>query len=208
MALRIKGKWHRSRRSPRNIQGSARPKTLSDLSSVISFNIWKVSKELYQNMAKDKFKFIDESMVMGIITETIAFLSQVVDRTIYDRIDENERGPFMNAMAKHLGETMQTNMSEMWGEADYVGPFYATLNQRFAEYAECSFSEEEGGYAFRRLLGEHIADLMSSGDNRWVVEHVMDIEAPKAMALIQKLTVDILGLRQSKQAPGSAELPK
>lgn len=198
MALRIKGKWHRSRRSRKNSQGSARPKTLADLSSVIAFNIWKVSNALFHNMGKEDFTFTNETMVMGTITETIAFLSQVVDRTIYDKIDEKERGPFMNAMAKHLGETMQTNMSEMWGEADYVGPFYVTLNQRFGEYAECSFSEKEGGYAFRRLLGERIADLMASGDNRWVVEHVMDVEAPRAMAIIQKLTIDILGLRQSK----------
>lgn len=205
MALRIKGKWHRSKRSRKNIQGSARPKTLSDLSSVIAFNIWKVSKELFQNMRKEDFSFTNETMVMGIITETIAFLSQVVDRTLYDKIDEQDRGPFMNAMAKHLGETMQSNMTEMLGENDYMTPFYATLNQRFGEYAECSFDVEEGGYAFRRLLAEHIADLMASGDNRWVLEHVMDIEAPKAMKIIQKLCTDILGLRQSKRASESTK---
>jgi len=196
MALRIKSKWHRSRRSRRNIEGSARPKTLEDLSSVIAFNLWRIAHEAFRNLRKEDYEFNDEQQVTAVIVEMIAFLSQVVDRTIYGKIDEAERGPFMNTMVRHLGTTLQSNMVQLFGEGDYVGPFIDTLNARFAEYAECPYSMEEGeGFAFRRLLGEKIAEHMAVTDNRWVVEQIMDIEAPTAMKALQRLVIDVLGLR-------------
>jgi hypothetical protein len=87
-------------------------------------------------------------------------------------------------------------MTELMGEGDYVSGFYETLNERFGEYAECPWDDGEGpGYAFRRTLGEKIADHMAVIDNRWVVEQVMDIEAPKAAETLMRLTTDVLGLR-------------
>jgi hypothetical protein len=196
MALRIKSKWHRSRRSRKNMEGSQEPKTLTDLSSVIAFNLWKVAKELYRNMENEDFRFDNQQQVMAITIEVMAFLVQVVDRTVYGKVEEEERGPFINALAQHLGRTLQETMTEMMGEGDYMSAFYQTLNERFAEYAECPWDVQEGpGYAFRRTLGEKIADHMASVDNRWVVEQVMDIEAPKAAESLMRLTTDVLGLR-------------
>jgi hypothetical protein len=197
MALRIKSKWHRSKRSRKNIEGSSKPKTLEDLSSVIAFNLWRIAHEAFRNLRKEDYEFKDEQQVMAVIIEMIAFLAQVVDRTVYGKIDESERGPFMNAMVRHLGTTLQSNMVQLFGEGDYLGPFIDTLNARFAEYAECPYSTEEGeGFAFRRLLGEKVAEHMAATDNRWVVEQVMDIEAPAAMKTLQRLVIDVLGLRR------------
>jgi len=42
MAIRMKTKWHRSKRSQRNMEGAKKTKTMTDLAGVISFNIWKL----------------------------------------------------------------------------------------------------------------------------------------------------------------------
>jgi len=196
MAIRIKSKWHRSKRSRRNIEGSSKPKTLEDLSSVIAFNLWRIAHEAFRNLRKEDYEFKDEQQVTAVIVEVMAFLVQVVDRTVYGKIDETERGPFINAMVRNLGETLQANMVELRGEADYIKPFNETLNSRFAEYAECPYSTDEGeGFAFRRLLGEKVAEQMAATDNRWIVEQIMDVEAPPAMKNLQRLVIDVLGLR-------------
>ena len=43
------------------------------------------------------------------------------------------------------------------------------------------------------FLASKVSDAMASGDNKWVVEQVMDVEAPEMLPLVRKLvdlTVD------------------
>ena len=60
MAVRLKTKWHRSKRSERNRRGSSAPKKLEDLSSVIGINIWKLAKEAFLHMEKEGFRFRED----------------------------------------------------------------------------------------------------------------------------------------------------
>ena len=128
-----------------------------------------------------------------------AFLTQIADRMVFGKLSDEERERFVNAVAQNLVRTMQANQEELYGPADYAGPFVKTLNERFAEYAECSYDEKEGpGYAFRRLLGEKVYEAMATTDNKWVIEHVMDIETPGAVKSMQRLVTDVMGLRKLK----------
>lgn len=200
MAVRMKTRWHRSRRSKRNIEGSAREKSLDDLASVMGFNIWKIAKELYAHMEQEGFRFAEDAQVVEILTETIAFLITVVDRLLYGQVDEQVRAEFINALAKHLSKTVETNQLDLMGPGDYITPYVETLNARFAEYAECSFSQEEGpGYEFRRFFAEQVARVMAVTDNKWVLEQVMDIEAPNAVTTLRRLARDVLALGRSAQ---------
>jgi hypothetical protein len=201
MAVRMKTRWHRSRRSRRNIEGSSREKSPEDLAGVIAFNIWKLARETFHHMDKEGFRFEDRE-VIGVITEMIAFLIQVADRLVYGRISDDERAQFINSLARTLAQTVQSNQEDLFGPADYISPFVAVLNDRFAHYAECSYDDTEGpGYAFRRYLGERVAEAMAGTDNKWVIEHVMEIEAPDAVKNIRRLVTDVMGLRTRSNPP-------
>jgi len=202
MAIRLKTKWHRSKRSRRNIEGSSKPKLIEDLASVIAFNIWKLAQETFRHMDKEGFTYTSDEQVVGVITEVIAFLMQITDRMVYGHLDDDERGRFINEMARNLVRTMQANQEDIYGEGDYGAPFIATLNERFASYAECSYDDKEGpGYAFKRVLGEKVFEAMATTDNKWVIEHVMEFEAPTMLKELRRMVINVMGLRKSKKKP-------
>jgi len=197
MAVRIKTRWHRSRRSRKNIEGSQREKTMDELAGVVAFNVWKIAQNTFSHMEKDGFRFARDEQAIGVIVEMVAFLTQVADRMVYDYLDGDQRREFVTGVAKHLGQTLQTNQMDIQGPGDYINPFIELLNQRFSEYAECSFDAKDGpGYAFKRVLGDKIAQVMASSEAKWVVEHVMEIEVPDAVKQTMRLVTDVMGLRQ------------
>lgn len=202
MAVRLKTRWHRSKRSRRNIESSSKPKTVEKLAGVIAFNIWKLAQETFRHMDKEGFTYTSDEQVMGVITEVIAFLVQVADRMVYGHLDDDERSRFVNEMARNLVRTMQANQEEIYGDGDYGSPFIKILNERFATYAECSYDDKEGpGYAFKRVLGEKVFEAMSTTDNKWVIEHIMEFEVPTMLTPLRRMVTDIMGLRKSSKTP-------
>lgn len=196
MAIRLKTKWHESKRVHRGRRNRSRTKTLEDRAGVVGFNIWKVAQQVLRNMMEEEqFSFPHDRQVLEVMTELMAFLLQVVDRQVYGQIPEAQRGPFIVAIARHLANTYQTNALDMLGDGDYAGPFIETLNARAQEYAECAYGEDGPGYNFKRVLADHIATVMSAADNKWVLEWVMEIEAPEAVKQVRRLVGSALGIR-------------
>jgi hypothetical protein len=192
MAIRIKTKWHRSKRGGARESG---PKTPADLASVIAFNLWKISQEAFRRMEKEGFRFREDTQVTTLITEFIAYLSHVVDRMLYGRLDDTQRAEFMNALVRQLAHTMVENQRELLGPGNYLDPFIATINARFDQYSECVYSEESGpSYEMTRGLAQKISEAMQVTDDRWVLEQIMDIEAPEAVKLLRRLVKDVVGL--------------
>jgi hypothetical protein len=67
------------------------------------------------------------------------------------------------------------------------------LNARFEEYATFEYLGAEPGYPCLRYFATKVSDVMAGSDNKWVVEQMMDIEAPAMVRLMKKLvdqTVD------------------
>ncbi len=195
MAVRIKSKWHRSKRSERNIKGSSREKTLKDLSSVIAFNMWKLVQNVFKHMEGEGFRFVKDEQVIDVLTELLAYGVHSVDRLIYEKVDEKQRGPFVIALAKDLAKTMEGNQIDLLGPGDYFDIFINKLNQRFETYSECTFEDQQPGYEFNRYLARNISDIMSATDDKWVVEQVMDIEIPEMFPKLKKLVEDVLGAK-------------
>lgn len=193
MAIRIKTKWHRSKRTGVRAGG---PKTLTDLAGVIAFNLWKISQEAFRRMEKEGFRFREDSQVTTLITEFIAYLSHIVDRMIYGRIEDTQRAEFMNALVKHLATTMAENQQQLFGPGSYIDPFIATINARYDQYAECGYTDDKGpSYEMTRGLAQKISETMQVTDDRWVLEQVMDIEAPDAVKILRRLVQDVMGLK-------------
>jgi hypothetical protein len=198
MAVRLKTRWHRSKRSERNRRGSNAPKKLEDLSSVIGINIWKLAKEAFLHMEKEGFRFREDTQAIGFLSEFIIYKLHITDRMMYGIVSEEERVGFMNATAKYLTDSVVDNQTDLLGPGEYRDEFITLMNHRMANYAECSFKDDEPGYDFTRYLARNIADIMQATDEKWVVEQVIDVEAPTIVEKITRVVTEVLGLRQRK----------
>jgi len=169
------------------------PRTLAERAGVIGANLWKLSLEIFKHMEKEGFRFGSDRLVTGVLTEFIAFVAQLVDRAVYGRLSDAERAALIGAVAGHLAATMENNQRDLFGPGEYRKPFIDALNARFGEYAQFECPGGEPGYACLRFFATRVSDAMADGDNKWVVEQMMDIEAPEMVRVARKLveqTVD------------------
>jgi hypothetical protein len=163
------------------------PRTLADRAGVIGANIWKISLEIFKHMENDGFRFGSDRMAITVIAEFIAFLVQIVDRKVYGRLTEADRAGLINAVAAHLAATVENNQLDLFGPGDYRGQFVSLLNERFGEYAGFEYAGGEPGYPCLRFFAAKVAEAMADGDNKWVMEQMIDIEAPEMVRLMGKL---------------------
>jgi hypothetical protein len=162
-------------------------RTLAERASVIGANIWKISFEIFKHMEKEGFRFGSDRLVTDVMTEFIAFLVQLADRAVYGRLSEADRAALIGEVVRHLAATMENNQRDLFGPGEYRKPFIDLLNSRFGEYAGFEYAGAEPGYPCLRFLAAKVADAMASGDSKWVVEQMMDIEAPEMVRLVKKL---------------------
>lgn len=186
----IKTRW-RNRKAPR---------TLEERAGVIGANIWKIALEIYKHLEKEGFRFGSDREVTTVMTELIAFLVQLTDRTVYGRLSDADRATLINAVAGHLAKTMENNQLDLFGPGDYRTPFIRTLNERFEHYARFEYSDGDPGYACLRYFGSMVSDAMASSDNKWVLEQIMDVEAPEMVRLAKKLVDQVVTAETSEPA--------
>jgi len=197
MAVRLKTRWHRSTRSERNREGSQRTKTLENLCSVAAINIWKLAKEAFTRMEKENFRFREDIQAIDVIAEFCIFMLHITDRMIYGTFSDEERGRLINGIAKEIMTTIESNQIDLLGAGDYRAEFVDKLNERLANYAECGFDEDGPAYDFLRYLAKNVADIMSLSDDKWVLEQVMDVEAPELAQRIRPVVCDVFSLKNS-----------
>ena len=162
-------------------------RSVEERAGVIGANIWKIAVEIFRHMEKEGFRFGSDRMTTEVIAESIAFLVQLADRAVYGRLAEEERAALIGAVVRHLAATMENNQQDLFGPGEYRKPFIDLLNARFGEYAGFEYRDGEPGYACLRFFAGKVAEAMAPGDNKWVVEQVMEIEAPEMARLVRKL---------------------
>jgi len=162
-------------------------RTLADRAGVIGANVWKISLEIFKHMEKEGFRFGSDRLVTDVLAEFIAFLVQLTDRAVYGKLSEADRATLIGEVAGHLAVTMENNQLDLLGPGEYRKPFIALLNARFGEYAGFECPGGEPGYPCVRFFATKVSDAMASSDNKWVVEQIMDIEAPEMVRVIRKL---------------------
>ena len=170
-----------------------RARTLTERAGVIGANVWKISLEIFKHMEKEGFRFGSDRLVTGVLSEFIAFLVQLVDRAVYGKLIEVDRATLIGEVAGHLAATMENNQLDLFGPGEYRKPFVDLLNTRFAEYAGFECPGGEPGFPCLRYFATRVSDAMAGSDNKWVVEQMMDIEAPEMVRVVKKLveqTVD------------------
>jgi hypothetical protein len=177
------------------------PRTLADRAGVIGANVWKISLEIFKHMEKEEFRFGSDRLVTDVMAEFIAFLVQLADRAVYGRLSDADRATLIGEAARHLAATMENNQRDLLGAGEYRKPFIDLLNARFAEYAGFAYAGAEPGYPCLRFFASKVADAMAGGDNKWVVEQMMDIEAPEMVRLVSKLIEQTVQAGPASRAP-------
>ncbi|NNG12147.1 MAG: hypothetical protein HKM88_02750 [Halobacteria archaeon] len=181
--MRVKSKW--------NLKDKER--SLSETGGAIAFILWRIAQQGVLNLENEGFQTDTNAQRLDIIAEFLAFLVHLVDRMTIENLAQDERVEFITSLARHLADNMQQNRTDAEGKGEYRKALVNLLNERAAEYAEFSFTDNEPGFAFRRYFGENVRAVMGAKDNKWITDQVMDIEVPEALKPLSKALRDLFG---------------
>jgi hypothetical protein len=167
MALRIKSRWH----------DDEAERNLDEISGALAYILWRLAKDKAINLHGQDFVYQSDQQRMDVILEYLMFEIQLVDRLARQRIglDDERRRHLVANTVKGVARHVHDNNVDLFGTGEYVKPFIDRFNQRGAEYAEYTYQDDGPSYPFLRHLGFEIQQVMgSSGENRWVIDQVMD----------------------------------
>lgn len=166
MALRIKSHWH-----------GESERSLEEIASALGFISWRIAQEYAINLHGQDFVYQDDRQRMDVITEYVIFQLQIADRLSYQQFElaDEERQQLILALANKLAMHIQDNGVDLFGPGEYIPAFFAKLNNRGAEYAKYNYTDDGPSYPFMRHLGYEMQQIMGlEGENRWVIDQVMD----------------------------------
>jgi hypothetical protein len=180
--LRLKTHWHQP----------GTPKSAGQTASAIAFMVWRISRQVIDRLRAAGFDVEPGPMYFGVMRETLVFLALVADRMAWTQLGPEARAEFTTAQVRRLAELLDENETDLLGPAPADGPswrdrFIDQFNTLSEHYAEFGFSAEEGpDFGFRRYYGTRLEPLLPEKDRRWVLDQVMVVESPDAVALVQK----------------------
>jgi len=186
VAVRIKAHWHNDEVE----------RSLDEIAGALAFIAWRLATDKAITLHGADFVYEDDAQRMAVITEYLVFELQLVDRIARDRLglSDEDRKALVIALARRLAGHVQDNATDLLGPGDHVSPFVAKLNQRGAEYAEFGFTGEGPTYPFLRHLGYEIQQIMGrEGENRWVIDQVMDKDGYEVYRQIDRAIGDLFG---------------
>lgn len=180
-----------------------RDRSINDIASAIAFNLWRVAAEGLLHLENDGFETISQSQRLDVIAEFVSFMVHIADRMVYGKMSDEQRREFIIALASHLTTTMQSNRVDANGAGQYRDAFTDLLNLRMNDYAQCSYSEQEGpGFSLKRIFGQHVRDKMGAKDNKWIPDYIIDAEAPMAVGALKGVLEGMLSLEpQNRKSP-------
>jgi len=179
---RIKDRWHNSTPDDTERQVLSE-KSLKDQASALAFIQWRSALTTAINLHAEDFRYDNDQQRVGVITEYLAFQVQLVDRLSAEFLSNAERELLISEICRKLTEQVQDNLQDIAGPGRYQAPFVALLNRRFGEYAEFGFKDGAPAYNARRFLGHSVLMLLGEDQtNRWVIDQVIDIDAPELIA--------------------------
>lgn len=176
--IRVKSNWFKGDRK----------KTPEEIAGALAFTIWRISDNTLKNVRKADFDIAIGDQYFAFLTEFLIFLVQVADRIVYTQLSEEDRFDFTSALVNRVAEHLAENQSEWLGKPvrEYKDRFIDRLNQRAGEYADFHYTGVETSFSFILYLGQCMRDVMDEKDKTWVVDQIMAIEVPEAVAMLEK----------------------
>ncbi len=187
MALRIKSKWFQRDTA----------KTPQQTASVMAFITWRVVQHMLKHMRTANFSIDVGAPYFAFTREALVFLTIVLDRMAYARMGAHDRVEFVSALVRRVAEILQENEDTFLGpppdeEATHFERFIDLFNGLSELYADFGFDETGPDFAFVRYFGHRIEALMPEKDQRWVIDQIMGVEVPEAVAMLQRAMPGVL----------------
>ena len=185
---RIKDKWHNS--TPDNsVRNVTEEKSGEDQASALAYIIWRQALNGAINLHAEDFHYSDDQQRIGVISELLAFQVQHVDRLVSGFISAEARSDLISGLCQKISLQMQDNLTDIAGPGNYIPPFTALLNERFSDYAQFQYHDVRPGYPAFRYLGHQVLAVMGEDQiNRWVIDQIMEIDAPDLIDQVTKST--------------------
>ena len=180
--MRVKSKWHKTQ-----------AKTIEEIGGAMAFICWRITKNHLEDLINEGF-IIEKEQVFDVIAEYLCFLIQSIDRLVFNKLSTEQRQELINKLAKQSAFYYQENKSERIGAGNHWQAFIDTYNQRLEDYSEYHFVGNEPNYHFLRYFGEKIKQAMTEVDGQWIVQQMVEIQAPKAFKKITQSVDDLVSV--------------
>jgi hypothetical protein len=176
LVTRTRNKWKKT----------GKPRSISDNATAVGYIIWQLALNGAKKLHLEDFRYDDDTQRILVIEEYLTFLVHLSDRMTFDDMSPEQRNEFVSGVAAATARHLQRNKEDALGRGNYREDFLNKLNSRSADYGACSFPDEPG-YPMLRVLGSHIQLIMGSDQtNKWVIDQVMDIDAPDLCRQLHK----------------------
>ncbi|WPE16375.1 hypothetical protein R5P06_07430 [Candidatus Thioglobus autotrophicus] len=182
--MRVKSTWHKTQ-----------VKTIDDIAGALAFNAWRITKNQLTDLINEAY-VIEKEQVFNVIQEYLYYLIQCVDRLTFDILDAKKRQELIIALAKQSADYYHENKGERIGPGEHWQEFIQTYNSRSQDYSDYAFQDGEPNYLFMRYFGEKIQQAMTAVDDKWIIQQMVEIQAPKAFKAIQKSVNDLVAVKQ------------
>jgi len=175
--LRIKSRWSKKNKTH----------SVEEIAGAVAFILWRIATNGVLSLENEDYQTDSQQQRLDVITEFLAFSIHLTDRITIERFDENERVRFITELAAKCGKHLEDNLRDVIGKGEYRQAFIDTLNRRMGDYADFSYSDEEGpSFGMKRFFGEQITKVLGERHSKWVSSQVMDIEVPEILSHIKR----------------------
>lgn len=195
--LRIKSQWFRSEA----------PKSAEQQAGAMAFIVWRAAQHMLKRMRAAGFDIDPGEPYFGFMREVMVFLIAVADRIAHARLDTSVRAAFTRELVLHCAGTLNDNASDLLEprrdgvtHGDAFIDQYNELSVHYAEFGAAPGAESAAGvftpdFNFVRYLGSRVTATMPPKDARWVLDQVMEVEAPEAVKIVQSAFDNLLSAR-------------
>ncbi|SFV86094.1 hypothetical protein MNB_SUP05-SYMBIONT-4-887 [hydrothermal vent metagenome] len=180
--MRVKSKWHKTQ-----------VKTIEDIGGAMAFICWRITKNHLEDLINEGF-IIEKEQVFSVIAEYLCFLIQSIDRLVFKTLNTEQRQELINKLAKQSAFYYQENKTDRIGEGNHWKAFVNTYNQRSKDYSDYDFIGNEPDYHFLRYFAEKVKLAMTDVDEKWIVQQMIEIQAPKAFKKISASVDDLVSV--------------
>lgn len=157
---------------------------------MIAATLWKLADRVVDDLSREGFTIDGPARALTIIAELLAFGLHAADRMAHVRLSEAGRAALVQAVGMRLAGILEEN------GLDGRAQFFALLNRRGEDYASFEFPEGGASYPALRYLAQQIREAMATQDQQWVMDQVMDVEAPGVLSGLSR-TIDGLLARHT-----------
>jgi len=79
-------------------------------------------------------------------------------------------------------------MEDIDGVKDYKQDYFDLINERMSCYSEMPFDEEneDASFQMRAYLGSLVAAVMGAHDNKWIQDHIVELEGKEVVSNLKK----------------------